>query len=325
MLRLFRLEPLGPLLVEGGVAGGLLPRSDTISAALVSVWPSANPGTDMAALASKPPFVVSSALPWLASPGKDECILFPLPTGAWPEVCGKDPAALKRAKKALFGDATVLGKLLEKKDPKGAHSWGGGRFVTMDARHGDFAQREPRTRLAVDRLTGGPMEGFLFDTAPWRFSDGCGLAVIADVDESLPSFRAALRLLGMEGIGADRSIGCGQFEIAGESDWTPPELGSGTRMLLSLCRPTQESVRSGILSGRYSLTRRSGWITGASSAGLRRGSVRMLSEGSVLPGNHDRPGDVFVAQVAIPGLGLHHDVYRDGRGLTVPVAGGENG
>ena len=70
MLRLFRLRPLGPLIVEGGAADGLLPRSDTISAALVSVWSSANRGADTGAVAADPPFRISSALPWVRADGR---------------------------------------------------------------------------------------------------------------------------------------------------------------------------------------------------------------------------------------------------------------
>jgi CRISPR-associated protein Csm4 len=116
-----------------------------------------------------------------------------------------------------------------------------------------------------------------------RFMKDCGLYVLVDfLDASYKSkLEGALRLLGDEGLGGERSSGRGLFTLS--LDQGPLSLGSngGDRaVLLSLYRPRLEETS--ILPGSsYGLITRRGWAAGKSDK--RKRSVRMLVEGSVIP------------------------------------------
>lgn len=318
MLRLFKVRPTSPLLVRSGIREGLLPRSDTLASAIASLWAIANPGSDAGEIAKSPPFRLSSALPWVSDPSRSWHVLLPVPPGLLSSVLSHDSPDQKKLKKVLFADATLLRSLAKGESVAAYHLWDGG-FLATSFPAGSFAHAFSRTRVSVDRLTGGPLQGLLFASDEWRFSKDVGFAVIADIQAGFESaFFATLRLLGLEGIGSDRSTGMGQFEVEPGIAWEPPALGSGQRLLLSLCRPTREDVEKGALDGRYTIAMRGGWITAPGARNLRRGRVRMLAEGSLVPERAGAsPGDVFVVQE--PVLDLGHCVYRDGRALTIPI------
>lgn len=324
MARLFSLGFRGPLYLEGGVRGGMFPRSDTLSAALVSVWGAANPGSDVASIARRPPFRVSSALPTVPRPGGGVEVLLPVPAGAWTRAARGDPGRLKNAKKVLFADSVLVRAALSGKPLPDWFAWDKGLLATSFKGSGDYAAVRSRLRLAVDRETGAPVEGALFTSSGWSIAAGCGLSVVAEVEDAdVPSLRAAFRLLGMDGMGADRFVGMGSFELLADEPWSPPSLGTGGHLLLSLCRPTQEDVAHGVLDGAYGLVDRGGWITSGTTRSLRRGRVRMLVEGSYVPASAGpAPGEVVEVQPPRPELGLSHSVYRDGRAVTIPVAAG---
>jgi CRISPR type III-A-associated RAMP protein Csm4 len=230
---------------------------------------------------------------------------------------------LKKLKKVAFVDTGQFSRLLgEDFSIKESTFWDGGFLLTSFASGGAFAHKLTRTRLSIDRLSGGPREGLLFESTEWLFAPGCGWAILVDLEPSLLStFTAALHLLGMEGIGSDRTSGVGQFDLLAEPQpWPEPALGSGAFMLLSLCWPSQEDIAKGILDGCYAFAERSGWITAAGARSLRRGRLRMLTEGSWYPvGASVSPGSVARVQDPNPDLGLNHSVFRDGRGLTISI------
>jgi CRISPR type III-A-associated RAMP protein Csm4 len=197
-----------------------------------------------------------------------------------------------------------------------------------------FTWTETRPRLEVDRLTNGPVSGLLFDSSRHRFVAKGGWSLAAEIERGAEGrFVGALNLLGHQGVGQDRTVGQGGFEVVGTEELPDdvlirPQDGrkppKAARMLLSLCHPTPEDVRNGILHGAYVLTERAGWVTNAGRTSLRRAAVTMMAEGSWYPNDAGTsPGDVVKALDPLPDEGLDHPVYRDGRGLTVQVSAGE--
>lgn len=136
--------------------------------------------------------------------------------------------------------------------------------------------------------------------------------------------KAAVRLLGDVGIGGDRSTGHGLFEpVFTVSPAFPVFPDARAFVTLSLLFPKSEQVS--ILLGescRYRLVTRGGWIGGLLATPLRRKTVRMFAEGSLLTGSieHRSWGKaVDVTPQDAGSLGLAHHVYRFGFAFPVGV------
>lgn len=328
-MRIYFLRPTGPINADGGALDGCLARSDTLSAALVSVWRHVAPDTDIAGLAANPPFVVSSALPWTTIGGKDRALFLPVPPGLMDKVSSDDPKSRKQIKKIAYMTTEAIKSFLGSSYPdlKSLLSMDGGVLLTHLPPHDhrvtkNYRSFGSRLRVSVDRLGDGPIEGLLFETAASGFSKGSGFAVIAETEpESEKTFEAALRLLGLEGLGADRTCGQGGFAIEAIDRFVPPDLGKGLRLLLSVYHPTHQEVEEGVLDkGAYTILERGGWVTAPGASTLRRKTIRVLSEGSVVADvGGNTMGDVVLALDNVASF----SVYRDGRALWVPI--GENG
>jgi len=329
MIYSFLLRPESSLQVRGGAREGLLPRSDTLSAALMSVWKHVDPSVEMDWLVSSPPFRVSSALPWVTASSGQRVLLLPIPVLGSSNLAARTDQAVNRKtiKKVAFVDSDILCRILQNTwSLQDCRFWDAGFLATLFQGTGHYALPVNRTRLSVDRLSGGPREGILFESREWCFCAGCGWGLLASLADPchLDVLTAALRLLGMEGLGSDRSSGMGRFEIVeGPSSLSSPDLANGAWMLLSLCCPSAADIEAGILDGRYGLIERSGWITAPGARSLRRGRIRMMTEGSCYPECvGDAPGVLVRVQEPDPALGLNHPVVRDGRALAIPIAGG---
>jgi CRISPR-associated protein Csm4 len=144
--------------------------------------------------------------------------------------------------------------------------------------------------------------------------------------------RGALRVLGDAGMGGERSAGHGQFQAHGPHALLPlPDPVPGERFVsLSLYYPTCDELPVVLGSGedtRYRLQVRRGWMASPDAAqspdgqtvrgsGLRRKSVRLFAEGSILrwPGGTTSAG--ALADVT-PDVFTAHTVWR--YGLAFPV------
>ncbi len=322
------LEPTGPVLSHAGRAEDLFFRSDTLSAAMVSCL--ARAGKDVDAddgWARNPPFRVSSALPMLAEKGETS-VFYPVPdtlkTDEADETLGR-----RGIKRVMYADALWLKEKAMGHDPRAGRvivKEQGCLFVLAwpDAnRRHVLAVVNPRTSLAVDRLTGGPIEELLFEVTDILPSHpALRLGVIVECEDSvLEEVLGALQMVGLAGIGPKRTCGRGHFVLDRRVQrYQPPGLGSGACLLLSLYHPTREEVKNGVLRGAsYRLVQRGGFVTSPGAMSLRRGRVTMLTEGSLV--RDSAPvGDVVEVLGPRPDLGLLHPVYRDGRALAIPIA-----
>lgn len=325
-LTLYRLRPLAPLHLGTGRADDLadldeLPRSDTLAAALCSVWRHVRPDADVSALAAAPPFALSSALPVVKS-GDAWLPTLSLPVGLADAAAGADR---KRWKGARFAPAALLRDLLAGRAPDADVVDGVLLPTAVATAHGDgLWHRDSRVRLAVNRLGDGPIPGLLYEFGGVRFADGVRLGVaVRFADEAIrPAFEAALALLGEEGLGADRSSGYGRFAVEAAEAFAP-SLGTGMRLCLSLCRPTRDEIARGLLAepARWDTVVRGGWVTSPGAASLRKRDLRMLTEGAMVQDlGADVVGDAPPVLEARPELGLGHDVYRSGVAIAVPIA-----
>lgn len=154
------------------------------------------------------------------------------------------------------------------------------------------------------------------------FNKGAGLFFIYKCEDSeiLEKAIGSLLLLGDAGIGTDRNVGNGQFEINLETiNLDLPE--SDYSMLLSLYCPLKEEIEAGILEGSsYQLIKRGGYVAGATNIShrhLKKKSIYMFSESSVFK-SRSLEGKIVNLRPDWNDESLGN-VWRSGRPLTIPI------
>jgi len=147
----------------------------------------------------------------------------------------------------------------------------------------------------VDRVAGTTVTGQLFYQEETRFAPDGGLwaLVRASAEDAEQLIRPALRLLADTGLGGNRSVGHGLFDIAVETAPTLPEVPNPNGVLmLSRYLPTADEVAAiGESPLAYRLTtvrgrreqRWPGIVPGASTPPVYKRAVRMFEPGSVFP------------------------------------------
>ncbi len=197
---------------------------------------------------------------------------------------------------------------------------------TEDKREEKLWHKVDRPRVTLDRVT---QASNLFTFAEIHFEPKAGLFFLARFPEDeggwnvKKSFEAALRFLGDEGFGSDRTVGKGWFQLDEPEELTlNTPLRSNRAVLLSLLSPTHEEVEALIPDrSMYALVTRRGWVTVPGGERLRRPSQRFFGEGSVLA---FKDGRIPVgATRSVLGRDrypeLPHDIYRYGRCLALPI------
>ncbi len=177
-------------------------------------------------------------------------------------------------------------------------------------------------RVTIDRTS---QEATLFHLAQIEFRKNAGLFFLGKFrhENACKHFETALYALAETGIGGDRSVGKGQFQILGKpEEFEFPELTNAKGFVtLSLFLPEKNELSAlDLKKSSYGFTLRQGWIHHTT---LRRRTFRMFTEGSVF--------EVIKGQAAANGklaLALHqsefpafitHNVYRSGLAFTLPM------
>jgi CRISPR type III-A-associated RAMP protein Csm4 len=189
-------------------------------------------------------------------------------------------------------------------------------------------------RVAVDRRASTSQ---IYQAGRVWFQPGGGLWLLMDWREDWQARgELALQVLGDAGMGGERSAGHGQFRPHGAYAPSPlPDPVVGERFItLSLYYPTRDELVEvlGDEDVRYRLRVRRGWMASPDTvqspdgtvhgSGLRRKSVQMFAEGSLLcwpeDGNQS-PSRLFLGELAdvTPNIFTAHPVWR--YGLALPV------
>ncbi len=328
----YRLALRGPLHLGTGREGDLadldlLPRSDTLAAAIISLWRHVMPeasASDITHIAAEPPFAISSALPTVMVGGDWRPLLF-IPAGTFDRLAELPSTLRKELKRIRFADFDALRALLSGRLPKTAAQYG--EALISGNFRGELWHNQSRLRIQVDRIGDRPMEGMLYEFGSLQLGEPVRLSVIIDFIEesSRRGVEAALALLGDEGIGGDRSSGYGGFEIEQISENFGEDfavLDGGARLSLSLLYPSRDEIEAGLLDApaEYTIASRGGWTTAQGAATMRRKPVNMIVEGSVIRDLGRRTyGASPIVLEARDGDGPAHPVFRPGRAVTIPI------
>lgn len=288
-----------------------------------------------------PPLLLSSAFPFAGSPDGGELVRFyPRPrcpardAGDWRD----NFQTRKKAKKIAWVSETIfqawvqghrLKEYFDEKDNNFLH--GGKVWLAGDEREWLSKLAEggvlklwttaPSTRVALDRASAASQ---VYQVERLYFAPGGGLwFAMRWFDETWRSdVEDALRILGDEGVGGERSSGHGQFEMQEFHPTELPEPAGDPWLTLSPYHPPSPGEAGRVMGegARYQLLARRGWLSspqGEKGRNLRHKTVRMLGEGSMLTGG--RAGNIYGDLVTVTPDQFKdaHPVYR--YGLAFPV------
>ena len=328
--KIIYLKPDGPFHLQTG--GGdhetvdLFPRSDSVSAALTYWW--FRQYGDISGFPDSLPYHISSVFPAIAS-GDTLIRLFPKPLGIQIDPESQSHKVFKKIKwvdEALF-QAWKNGDDLSRLIPEYSNSdnlkrngavWVKDSNISLGT--GPLAITDVRTRATVDRGTHATMP-FQFVSA-WYASDIHFWFYCRFHEEAETRFMSILRLLGDEGLGADRTVGMGNYSVlSSEEERKSDHSETGKWFNLGLYNP--DGIEFPEIEWRdsvYQLETRGGWVTGKS---LRRKPLVCVAETSVLQFPSPPKGtiarvldkdDPDIPDEVRPG----YSVYRDCRGFFIP-------
>ncbi len=341
-LTLCRLCPTAPIhLGERGIGmeetSDML-HSDSLFGAISCAWTTLYGKDELEALIEaflkgEAPFVISSGFPFVHS-----LLLFPKPLVALAGLIGAEDD--KKIRRAEFVSKEVFEWIINGRRPDHC-DWdfllNGNKIVAIvsesektliesNTSRTVFWERHEAPHVVLDR---GNLSSSIFRVGEVSFSEGAGLYFLTDIrDKKIVSkFDGALRLLGDEGIGGERSSGKGSFDFKREAVEIRMEnsnsdnninSNSGFLALLSLYHPTRTEAGYGLLKrSKYQLITRRGWISSQASRRLRKKTVRMIAEGSVIPRMGSLPKGALVD--VTPQEMKAHRVYANGLALAVPM------
>lgn len=296
-------------------------HSDTLWGALANAYLALDLPFDFV----QPRFQISSAFPYF----KDRWF-FPLPIGALNDLFEKveNSKSLKKVKfleKELF-ETFINGQQADKAKLRFYSK--NNAFLLLNVC--DEMEEIPvfrikeSPRVTLDRYSDSAVEGQIFYFAELSFADQAGLFFLVNFNDEKEQkyFEAALRFLGDEGLGADRTVGKGLFEFKSqELELNTPASTDGFTTL-SLYHPRKDEIANGLMNNaRYQLVTRKGFAFNPAVRGKRRKFVRMFGEGSIFSGKVDAthwPGDV---PTVIPAQGdfIPFNVKRYGVAFPVPM------
>lgn len=271
--------------------------------------------------------VISSAFPYY----KNEFFL-PKPLHFFPENL-KEYEIIKVFKKAKFISKDLLFKILsgtqvEEEYYSKEHilngCWRINKNIKNTVEEDKIFEVQEVPHIVMDRISNQTQ---IFYKTEVYFNKNAGLYFIAEIkEELLKEFETIVRFLGDEGIGADRTIGKGLFEVEEIKNFSLSTSNeSGFYYLLSLYSPTKDEFEKiDPQKSFYDFKIRGGWI---SNNTLNRKNVRMFVEGSILKflSNNKLTGSIHKVLSAneYPN-DLMYDIYRSGQSLFLPVTGGIN-
>ena len=197
---------------------------------------------------------------------------------------------------------------------------------------------DKRPRVTVDRMTSASA---VYSTGTTEFNRAkktgpdreprevtAGLYTVIEwlqADDALrDQIETAFKVLGAAGIGGERSSGYGQFEPTCEPLATWDVAAAAGNYFTTLAPYLPAAQERGVIGSgaRYEIVLRRGWLSLAGHQNLRRGTARMIADGSVLCWPADREPLGTLADVTPGPLDGVSDrrIYRFGLAFPVRIA-----
>lgn len=295
-------------------------HSDTISAALAAI--KAQHGASSEELRCfLDSFAMSSAFPY---EGKMYFLPRPL-TADRITVDGSDGAEFRKLLKSVrYIESSVWKGFVEESIPSISSTQIHDGYLTPLG-YSDFVspyKKQVMQRVSVSRSGEDDAAPFFFEWCFFNASKDCGLYIIVDAkDDVLVEVESLLKELGETGIGTDKTVGGGQFDVTSDIIDLPTD-GGDALLSLSLYIPSEkEQAAIDLKDSCYNLIQRGGFMAGSSDYTLRhlwKKSIYMYEEGSVFITDSKLEGIIADLQPEWNSK-VMHPVFRSGKALFIPV------
>ena len=259
----------------------------------------------------EPSFLISSAFPYI-----EDIMFFPIPKFINFSEYIKDERLSKKFKKIEFVSDKIIRGISQGKFKENINEENiihGKILVTKEEGEkikntGIWKEKEV-PRVVIDRKTNASNIYYFGEV---EYCDKCGLHFLVKFmnDEIRNKLESAIRLLGDEGIGGDRSYGKGLFE--GEFSNFEWSIQEGYFINLSLYLPKEDEIEM-VKKGWYEFVSRGGWVYSVDKKGERKKFVRMIKEGSTFVGDKEFYGGLIEVGTSEE----YHHVYRYGYGMPL--------
>lgn len=318
---IFKLKNLSPLHIGTGKENYDFSasqwQSDAISAALASVRAMQGKSDDIQEFLDS--FVVSSAFPYI-----NDCLFLPKPQGKISvEVQGKEEHEYrKKLKKINFVECSLWQELISGKTIEVDYNQLQGDYL-LPSTEMDFAKpmlSQVNQRVSVPR-DNNDAQPFFFDWTYFRKNAGLFFVVEAD-EENIKELKSLMEMLGETGIGTDKNVGGGKFEVEQAGIQISDLANINASLLLSTYIPTEDELpKLNLTDSKYELIRRDGYLAGSSETDfrhLRKKSVYMFNVGSVFLTKEPLKGTIVDLKPDWNDERMH-PIYRSGKPFVVPV------
>lgn len=179
--------------------------------------------------------------------------------------------------------------------------------INNDFKDIKFYKETETPRVTLDRKTSSSNIYYFGEV---KFAEKCNLFFLIGYNGNLDKIKSAVRLLGDEGIGGDRSSGRGLFKVEfANNDFSFSNNGN-KYVSLSLVYPKKEEVKNAKF---YDLIARRGFVYSIEERSARRKSIRMFAEGSVFSNKVE--GEIKDVSIN----SSKHEVYRFGKAFLIGI------
>ncbi len=320
---IFKLKNLSPLHIGTGKenydfsASDL--QSDTISAALAAMRVAKGKDKEVDKFLSS--FAISSAFPFVG-----DRFYLPKPQGRIDvSVNGQEEQLYrKRLKKIQFIDSSIWNKLMQGESIAVDDNQINNIFLdekNINGNNGYLYKSQVNERVTVSRIDGQDAEPFFFD---WKYFDSkAGLYCLVKASKEVTSeLKELFEMLSEFGIGTDKNIGGGKFELEVQTLKLSDIKDANASILLSLYIPTEQEVSQlDLENSKYEITLRGGYMAGSNYdhfKHLRKKSVYMFKTGSLFNTTNSLNGKLVDLRPEWNDKDMH-PVFRSGIPFVIPV------
>lgn len=293
-------------------------HSDTLSAALAAIRAQQGKTDDVEDFLQS--FVISSAFPFVG-----ESLFLPKPQGKIDVSVTdmKEYPSRKKLKKVRYLESSLWNKVISGQKIEVKKEQLQGEFLLLEGGKCEFNpfKSQVNQRVSVPREDNQPAEPFFFE---WKyFNSNAGLYCLLDSTEDMKQeIISLLQFLGEVGLGTDKNLGGGKFEVDVDELSIDEPANANAEMLLSLYIPAETDLPVlNLPDSRYELLLRGGYMAGSDEPTfrhLRKKSVYTFNVGSVFSTQARLMGKIVDLKPEWNNSKMH-SVFRSGRPFVVSV------